>query len=70
MLKKDQQVEYNLLWAGGSDPSKHLRDWFPGYIVVEPISPYAKDCALIKRVWGVPFNAKYEDIRPLTTAEE
>jgi len=78
MLRKGQQVEYNFIWAGGSDPdpSKHLRDWFPGYVVVEPVSPYAKGCALIKRengnpnesrFWGVPFNAKYEDIRPLTT---
>jgi hypothetical protein len=74
MLRKGQQVEYNLLWAGGSDTPKHLRNWFPGYIVVEPVSPYAKGCALIKhedesRFWGLPLNAEYEDIRPITSEE-
>jgi hypothetical protein len=66
--RKGQRVEYNLIWAGGRDPSEHLRSWIPGFIVIEPVSPYAKDCALIKRedesrYWGLPINAEYGDIR-------
>jgi len=65
-LVKGQKVEYNFIWAGGSDITKHLKDWFPGYVVADPVSPFAKGCALIKREnhQGIGFNAAYEDIRP------
>jgi len=74
MLRKGQRVEYNLLEAGGHDPSEHIRSWIPGFIVIEPVSPYAKGCALIKhedesRFWGLPLNAEYEDIRPYNAEE-
>ena len=72
--RKGQPVEYSLLWAGGHDPSEHIRSWIPGFIVIDPVSPYAKGCALIKhedesRFWGLPLNAEYEDIRPITSEE-
>lgn len=70
--RKGQRVEYSLLWAGGRDPSEHLRSWIPGFVVVEPVSPYAKGCALIKHessFRGVPFSAEYGDIRPLNAKE-
>ena len=72
MLRKGQKVEYSLLWAGGRDPSEHLRSWLPGFIVLDPVSPYARGCALIKheyRFGGVPFNAEYKDIRPYYAEE-
>jgi hypothetical protein len=68
-LQKGQAVDYNMIWAGcARGYGEPLRDWFKGYVVIEPVSPYAKDCALIKRIVegpiDGPFNAPYKDIRP------
>ena len=72
--RQGQRVEYRLLEAGGRDPAEHIRSWIPGFIVIKPVSPYARGCALIKhedesRFWGLPLNAEYEDIRPITSEE-
>lgn len=65
-LTNGQQIQYYFMWAGGSDISQHLWAWFPGYKVVETISPFVPGCALIVRDNGhqnAPFNAPYSRVR-------
>lgn len=65
-LTKGQQIEYYFMWASGCIRSHQLWAWFPGYKVVETISPFVPGCALIVRDNGhqnAPFNAPYSRVR-------